>query len=80
MSYSSGIHPDRIVAVTCEKAADQLKAQKGFTIYKVTPKKAMSTGEYAVVLYTGEMQGQVSAWFGGGSTAGNSYFDFGVDP
>ena len=80
MSHSSGIHPDRIVAIASEKAADQSKAQKGFTIYKVSPKRALATGEYAVILYTGEMQGQVSAWFGGGSTAGNSYFDFGVDP
>ncbi len=77
MSYSSGIHPDRIIAVDSEKAADQSKAQKGFTIYKVSPKHALSTGEYAVILYTGEMPGLVSAWFSG---TGNAYFDFGVDP
>jgi len=76
MSYSSGIHPDRVVAVNSEKAADQSKAQKGFTIYKVTPKRAMTAGEYAVILYTGEMQGVVGTWFTG---AGNAYFDFGVD-
>lgn len=77
MSYSSGIHPDRIIAVTSEKAEDQSKAQKGFTLYKVTPTRALATGEYAVILYTGEMQGVVATWFTG---TGNSYFDFGVDP
>ncbi len=76
MSYSSGIHPDRVVAVNSEKAADQSKAQKGFTIYKVTAKRAMPIGEYAVILYTGEMQGVVGTWF---TSAGNAYFDFGVD-
>jgi hypothetical protein len=77
MSYSSGVHPDRIMAVDSVKAEDQSRAQKGFAIYKVTPKKPLAAGEYAVILYTGEMQGLVSAWFAGG---GNSYFDFGVDP
>jgi hypothetical protein len=37
----------------------------------------METGEYAVILYTGEMRGLVSAWF---TSTGNSYFDFGIDP
>lgn len=77
MSYSSGVHPDRVIGITTEKAKDQTRAQKGFTIYQVTPKRALQTGEYAVILYTGEMQGLVGAWFTG---AGNSYFDFGVDP
>jgi hypothetical protein len=77
MSYSSGIHPDRIMAVTSEKAADQSKAQKGFTLYKVTSSRDLPTGEYAVILYTGEMQSAVATWFTG---TGNSYFDFGVDP
>lgn len=77
MSYSTGIHPDRIVKVTSEKAADQSRAEKGFTIYKVTPMRSLAPGEYAVILYTGEMQGMVGSWFSG---TGNSYFDFGVDP
>ena len=77
MSYSSGIHPDRVVAVTAEKAADQSKAQKGFIIYRVTPTHPLKTGEYAVILYTNEMRQLVSAWF---ASNGNSYFDFGVDP
>lgn len=77
MSYSSGIHPDRIIAVDSVKLDDQTKAQKGFTIYKVTPRRPLNPGEYAVILYTGEMQSLVNAWFTG---TGNSYFDFGVDP
>jgi len=76
MSYSTGIHPDRVMPTTSEKAADQSHAQKGFTIYKITPRRLVP-GEYAVILYTGEVQSMVGAWFSGG---GNSYFDFGVDP
>jgi hypothetical protein len=77
MSYSTGIHPDRVVAVSSEKTPDQSKAQKGFTIYKITPARPLANGEYAVILYTGEMHGLVSTWFTG---TGNSYFDFGIDP
>lgn len=76
MSYSTGIHPDRVIQTTSVKAADQSRAQKGFTIYKVTPRH-MLPGEYAVILYTGEMHGMVATWFTG---TGNSYFDFGIDP
>lgn len=76
MSYSSGIHPDRVMPVDSVKWEDQSRAQKGFTIYKVTPRRALNIGEYALILYTGEMQGMVGAWFTG---TGNSYFDFGVD-
>jgi hypothetical protein len=77
MSYSTGIHPDRVVPIRSEKAGDQSRAEKGFTIYKVTPGRNLAAGEYAVILYTGEMHGTVGAWFSG---TGNSYFDFGVDP
>jgi len=76
MSYSTGIHPKRVMACSWEKAADQSKATKNFTIYTLTPKAPLAPGEYAVILYTGEMQGMVSAWFAG---TGNSYFDFGID-
>lgn len=76
MSYSTGIHPDRVVAVTSEKLPDQSKAQKGFTIYRVTPRARLAIGQYAVILYTSEMQALVSTWFSGG---GNAYFDFGVE-
>jgi hypothetical protein len=76
MSYSSGIHPDRIINSISEKVADQSRAQKGFTIYKITPRNIMAPGEYAVILYTGEIGQVVATWFTG---TGNSYFDFGVD-
>lgn len=75
MGYSSGIHPDRIIAVTTTKLEDQSRAQSGFTLYRVTPAKPLAPGEYAVILYTGEMQSLVSMWF---SSAGNAYFDFGL--
>ncbi len=77
MSYSSGIHPDRVMAVKSEKHTEQARAPKDFTLYKITPEKPLAPGEYAVILYTGEMQGLVGTWFSG---TGNSYFDFGVDP
>lgn len=77
MSYSTGIHPDRVVPVSTEKLADQSAAPKGFTVYRVKPAHMLVPGEYAVILYTGEMQSVVATWFSG---TGNSYFDFGVDP
>lgn len=77
MSYSSGIHPDRVIAVKAEKSADQLKVQKGFILYKVTPEKPLAQGEYAVIVYAGELQSLVGSWFTG---TGNAYYDFGVDP
>lgn len=76
MSYSTGVHPDRVVPVKSDKLEDQSKAQKGFTIYRVTPARKLTIGQYAVILYTGEMQGLVGSWFTG---TGNSYFDFGVE-
>lgn len=75
-SYSTGIHKSRIVEMRAEKVADQTKAPKKFTIYKLTPAKPMAAGEYAMVLYTGELQSLVGEWFG---NTGNSYFDFGID-
>lgn len=77
MSYSTGIHPDRVMAVDSVRVEDQSRAQAGFTIYRVTPRQALQAGEYAVILYTGEMAGLVGTWFTG---TGNSYFDFSVGP
>lgn len=76
MSYSTGVHPDRVIAVDSEKAADQAKAPKGFTIYRITPKHRLAIGQYAMILYTGEMHSLVASWFSG---TGNSYFDFAVE-
>jgi hypothetical protein len=75
MGYSSGVHPDRVIAYASAKTPDQSKAQSGFTIYKITPSKPLAKGEYAVILYTGEMHGLVSMWF---ADQGNAYFDFGI--
>jgi hypothetical protein len=74
MSYTTGIHRDRIVKVTTEVAADQSRAKEGFVLHRVKPEKPMVAGEYALVLYTGEIR--TAGFF---AHAGNSYYDFGVD-
>ena len=75
MSYSSGIHPDRIMPITFEKVEDQSRTIKDFVIYKIALKSPLTQGEYAVILYTSEV-GTVG-FFGG--HASNSCFDFGID-
>ncbi len=74
MSYSSGIHKSRVVPVKSEALPDQSAAREGFMLYKITPEKPLERGEYALVLYTGEMR--TAGFF---AQAANSYFDFGVD-
>lgn len=74
MSYSSGINKSRVVPITTEPLADQSAAREGFVLHKITPVTPMAQGEYALVLYTGEMR--TSGFF---AQAANSYFDFGVD-
>ncbi|MBC3880907.1 hypothetical protein H8K35_01685 [Undibacterium sp. LX40W] len=74
LSYSSGIHKDRVIPVKTEVLSSQAKARDGFVLYKVTPEKELAKGEYALVLYTGELR--VAGFF---AQAANSYFDFGVD-
>ena len=74
MSYSSGIHKDRVIPVKTEALPNQSRAREGFILYKVTPEKELAKGEYALVLYTGELR--VAGFF---AQAANSYFDFGVD-
>ncbi|MFY8017237.1 MAG: hypothetical protein ACOVN9_03930 [Inhella sp.] len=74
MSYSTGIHKDRIVAVSQEALADQSRARDGFVLYRVKPEKELAAGEYALVLYTAEVR--TAGFF---AQAANSYFDFGVD-
>lgn len=74
LSYSSGINKSRVVPITTEPLADQSAAREGFILHKITPVSPMVKGEYALVLYTGEMR--TSGFF---SQAANSYFDFGVD-
>ncbi|MDY0745047.1 hypothetical protein SNE35_11035 [Paucibacter sp. R3-3] len=74
MSYSSGINKDRVVPIKSEQLSDQSRARDGFVLYKIAPEKALSSGEYALVLYTQEVR--VAGFF---AQAANSYFDFGVD-
>jgi hypothetical protein len=74
ISYSTGINRDRVVPVSYEQAADQSKAPPNFTVYEVSPEKALDKGEYAVVLYSSQIRSV--GYFVSGL---DSYFDFGVD-
>lgn len=74
MSYSTGINKSRVVKIKTEAMADQSGARDGFVLYKITPEAPLPAGEYALVLYTGEMR--TAGFF---AQAANSYFDFGVD-
>ncbi len=74
ISYSTGINRDRVIPVSYEQAADQSKAPPNFTVYEVTPEKALDKGEYAVVLYSSQIRS--TGYFQSGL---DSYFDFGVD-
>ncbi len=73
-SFSTGIHKDRIVAVTTAKAASQSKAPPNFTIYEITPAAELLPGEYALVVYSSQVR--TAGYFVSGL---DSYFDFGVD-
>lgn len=73
MSYSTGIHPDRIMPVLFEKMDDQSRATKDFVLYKLVSKNPLASGEYALVFYTKEVH---TTDFGHGA---NTCFDFGVD-
>jgi hypothetical protein len=75
MSYSSGIHPDRVVPVTMRQAASQRGAAPNTIIYEVTPDAPLSPGEYAMIIAVGG--GQAS--MGMGSPIVGTYYDFGVD-
>ncbi len=73
-SYSTGIHPDRIVPTRGEPLADQSGAPDGFTLFRVTPDRDLAPGEYALVTYNSQVR--VLGFFASGN---DSYFDFGVD-
>lgn len=73
MSYSTGIHKDRVRAVKTEVLADQSRAKEGFVLVKVMPEAPLKQGEYALVLYTGEIRS-----IGYFAQAANSYYDFSV--
>jgi hypothetical protein len=69
MSFSTGIHPDRIVAVEITPAAKQTGAPAGNTIYTVKPMAALPPGEYALI---------VSSATGGQTGFAGRFYDFGV--
>jgi hypothetical protein len=74
MSYSTGVAPERSVALNVQIAASQAGAPAGSTIYELTPQVALGSGEYAMIV-------AVSAQNAGpmGATAMGTYYDFGVD-
>lgn len=74
-SYSTGIHPDRIMKISFEKLEDQSKAHNKYILYKVNTVEPLKAGEYAVILSTANYT--VAGYFGGQN---NSCFDFGIDP
>ena len=74
MSYTTGIHRDRVVPIVSEVLEDQSRAKDGFVLHRVRIEKNLASGEYAIVLYTGEIR-----TLGFFAQASNSYFDFGVD-
>lgn len=71
MSYSTGIHPDRIIAVTMTPASSQSGAPSGMTLYTVTPNAPLVAGEYALVV-----MGQMQQGYAG---IPGTFYDFGVD-
>jgi len=58
-SIESGVHKDRVVAITIEKLADQSRAKEGCILYSVIPKNALASGEYAFVLPAGQAGGSM---------------------
>lgn len=74
MSYSTGINRNHVIPIKTEALSDQSRAHEGFVLHRVTPEKDLSSGEYALVLYTAEVR--TVGFFGAGA---NSFFDFGVD-
>lgn len=48
VSFSSGIHPDRLRALTFTPLADQKDAKEGFIIYKAVLKAPLEPGEFGL--------------------------------
>ena len=53
MSFTSGVHKDRVIPIQTETLQDQSRAREGFILYKMTPAHILAKGEYAVILTTG---------------------------
>jgi hypothetical protein len=73
-SYSSGIHPDRIIATTAEKLESQDACPSGFILYRVEPTRPLAPGEYGLVLSNNQYR--MAGIF---ANVSNSCFDFGID-
>lgn len=76
MSYSTGIAPQRQVALNVQIASDQRGAGSGATIYELTPQAPMAPGEYAMIVSIASPQ--AAGPMMGMAIAGTVY-DFGVD-
>ncbi|MBX9745498.1 MAG: hypothetical protein K2X34_01255 [Hyphomonadaceae bacterium] len=76
MSYSSGIHPDRVVPVNMVQAPDQRGAPAGTILYQLTPVTPLSSGEYALIVSVAPPT--TGGVFNAPSTSG-VFYDFGVD-
>jgi hypothetical protein len=74
MSYSTGVPADRQVAVNFEALADQRGAPAGMTIYQLTLPAPLPSGEYAMIVNSG--QAQTATMMG---AFGGRFYDFGVD-
>lgn len=76
MSYSTGIHPDRVVQVESGREPSQAGVPDGYVLYRIKPVRPLTAGEeYAVVFYNTQFR-----HIGYFMRTGDSYFDFGVDP
>jgi len=76
MSYSSGIHPDRVVQLNMVQAPDQSGAPAGTILYHLTPVAPLASGEYALIVSI--TQPGAGGVFNAPSASG-VFYDFGVD-
>ncbi len=76
MSYSSGIHADRVVQVNVAQAPNQRGAPDGTILYQLTPVTPLVSGEYALIVSTN--QPGAGGVFNAPSASG-VFYDFGVD-
>lgn len=56
MSYTSGIHKDRIIGIVVEPMSDQSRAKDGFILVRVKPEQMLVRGEYALALIPDEIR------------------------
>jgi hypothetical protein len=76
MSYSSGVHADRVVPMNVAEAPNQRGAPAGMILYHLTPVNALPSGEYALIASVN--QPTAGGVFNAPSATG-VFYDFGVD-